>query len=233
MSEPSVFVFFYGSYMNRAVLAEVGLAPATWEAAMLPGFDIYIAPRANLVRAPGQVAFGVLATATHSELERLYTHAQTVLGEVYLPEAVLVHTAAGAVRPALCYIAPSMAPRSAESAYVERILQPARELGFPPWYLAPGVVPAVARTVASARWRPNKLRVLVARSRDKTRGWTKSAALTSSTWSSKKRRGAQKRGVSLGARRPGSRRGRSATVHHSPEGWTSASCSGPTALASR
>jgi len=46
----------------------------------LPGFDIRIAPRANLFRAPGQVAFGVLATASHEELERLYAHARTVLG---------------------------------------------------------------------------------------------------------------------------------------------------------
>jgi cation transport regulator ChaC len=134
-SEPLVFVFFYGSYMNRAVLADVGLAPATWEVACLPGFDIRIAPRANLVPAEGQAVFGVLATATHGELERLYAHAQTVLGEVYLPEAVLVRTECGAWRPALCYIAPRMTERPAESAYVARILEPGRALGFPAWYL--------------------------------------------------------------------------------------------------
>jgi hypothetical protein len=135
MREARVLVFFYGSYMNRSVLAEVGFAPSTWEAASLPGFDIRIAPRANLFRAPGQVVFGVLATATHAELERLYTHAQTVLGEVYRPEAVLVRTE-GAWQPALCYISSDMVERPAESAYVERILRPARELGFPSWYLA-------------------------------------------------------------------------------------------------
>src|SRR5512147_87156 len=104
MQEARISVFFYGSYMNRAVLAEVGLAPASWEAASLPGFDIRIAPRANLVRAAGQVVFGVLATATHRELERLYAHAQSVLGELYLPEPVLVHTEGGSWKPALCYI---------------------------------------------------------------------------------------------------------------------------------
>lgn len=136
MPEPRVLVFFYGSYMNRAVLAEVGLAPTTWEVASLPGFDIRIAPRANLVRAPEQVVFGVLAAATHAELERLYAHARNALGEVYLPEAVLVHTRGGAWRPALCYVAPHMVERTADRGYVERILQPARELGFPAWYLA-------------------------------------------------------------------------------------------------
>ena len=136
MPEAEVLVFFYGSYMNRAVLAEVGLTPSRWEAAALPGFEIRIAPRANLVRAPGHVAFGVLATATHGELARLYAHAQSVLGEVYLPEAVLVHTESGAWVPALCYLAPHMAERPADRAYVDRILEPARELGFPSWYLA-------------------------------------------------------------------------------------------------
>lgn len=136
MADPEVLVFFYGSYMNRAVLAEVSLAPARWTAASLPGFGIRIAPRANLIRASRQVVFGVLATATHGELDRLYAHAQTVLGEVYLPEAVLVHDAGGAWQPALCYIAPRMVERPAELAYLERILEPARELGFPSWYLA-------------------------------------------------------------------------------------------------
>jgi hypothetical protein len=90
MPESQVFAFFYGSYMNRAVLAEVGLTPACWEPAALPGFDIQITPRVNLVRSSGSLVFGALATATHSELGRLYSHAQTVLGEIYLAEAVLV-----------------------------------------------------------------------------------------------------------------------------------------------
>jgi hypothetical protein len=136
MSDPEVSVFFYGSYMNRAVLAEVGLAPRRFEVASLPGFEIVVAPRANLLRAPGQLVIGVLATATHVELARLYAHAKDVLGEVYLPEAVLVRTRDGAYEPALCYIAPRMTERTPDPAYLERILAPARELGFPAWYLA-------------------------------------------------------------------------------------------------
>jgi hypothetical protein len=135
MSGP-VLVFFYGSYMNRAVLAEVGMAPELWNPAVLPGFDIRIAPRANLVRSPKAIVFGVLASATHEELERLYTHARQVLGETYLPEAVLVHTQGGPLQAALCYIAPTMVEAPADEAYVERILNPARELGFPAWYVA-------------------------------------------------------------------------------------------------
>src|SRR5262245_29355924 len=136
MDEPKVWVFFYGSYMNFAVLREVGLEPGQWEAARLDGFDICIRPRANLIRSDRNCVYGIVATATHAELARLYAHAREVLGEVYLPEAVLVQTRAGLWRPALCYLCPEMAPRPADHAYVERIVAPARAFGFPDWYIA-------------------------------------------------------------------------------------------------
>ena len=136
MAEPKVWVFFYGSYINLAVLREVGLVPAQWEVGRLDGFDIRIQPRANLVASDEHCVYGIVATAAHAELARLYAHARDVLGEVYLPEAVLVQTRAGLWRPALCYLCPGMAPRPADNAYVERIAGPAREFGFPPWYIA-------------------------------------------------------------------------------------------------
>jgi hypothetical protein len=136
MAEPRVWVFFYGSYINFAVLREVGLVPAQWEVARLDGFDIRIRPRANLVCSDERCVYGIVATATHAELDRLYAHARDVLGEVYLPEAVLVQTRAGLWRPALCYLCPDMTPRPADNAYVERIVGPAREFGFPAWYIA-------------------------------------------------------------------------------------------------
>ncbi|HET7293138.1 MAG TPA: DinB family protein [Vicinamibacteria bacterium] len=134
-TEPRVRVFFYGSYMNRAVLAEVGLVPERLEVARLDGYDIRIAPRANLVASEGQSVHGVLAEATRAELARLYAHAKDVLGETYVPHSVHVHRLAGGSFPALCYIAPEMAPRAPEPAYVERILRGAREAGLPGAYL--------------------------------------------------------------------------------------------------
>jgi hypothetical protein len=128
-------VFFYGSYMNLAVLREVGLVPERWEVARLGGFDIQIAPLANLVRSAQHCVYGIVATATHRELDRLYAHARDVLGETYLPEAVLVETLDGKCRPALCYLCPEMRPAPADAAYVERVAAPAREHGFPAWYV--------------------------------------------------------------------------------------------------
>ena len=121
---------------DRSDKKEVALVPADWEVATLSGFDLNLAPRANLVRNPGATVYGILATATHAELERLYTgHSKAALGESYLPEAVLGVDKAGKFRPALSYIAPEMIARPAEKAYVKRIALPAERFGFPRAYV--------------------------------------------------------------------------------------------------
>src|SRR5215471_380234 len=135
MGEPKVWTFFYGSYINFHVLKEVDFVPDRWEVARLGGFDIQIQPRANLVRSERHCVYGIVATATHHELSRLYAHAKDVLGETYLPEAVLVETWEKQLRPALCYIAPHMRSKPATRDYVDRILNPARDYRFPDWYL--------------------------------------------------------------------------------------------------
>jgi hypothetical protein len=129
--------FFYGSYINFDVLKEVDLVPETWEVAKLAGFDIQIEPRANLIPSDRSVVYGIVATATHHELNRLYTeHAEGVLGETYLPEPVLVETLHGTWRAALCYISPEMEARPASPDYVDRINAPAKRFGLPDWYVA-------------------------------------------------------------------------------------------------
>jgi hypothetical protein len=135
MAEPLVWVFFYGSYINFKVLKDVQLVPPRWEVARLMGYDIVIAPRANLTISDAHTVYGIIAQATHSELARLYAHAKDVLGETYLPEAVTVQTMDGKWMPAMTYLCPRMEFRQAEDAYVDRIAQPAREFGFPAWYV--------------------------------------------------------------------------------------------------
>jgi hypothetical protein len=130
-----VWTFFYGSYMSPEVLAGIGLRPPSFEVARLDGFDIVIAPRANLIPEGGAAVYGVLAEATHEELGRLYAHARDVLGETYLPEPVLVQTADLKWRAALCYLAAAMERRPPDRAYVERIVAAAKRFAFPRWYL--------------------------------------------------------------------------------------------------
>ena len=133
MSSPvKVRVFFYGSFINREVLAKVGLIPERIDVAWLHGFDIRIQPLANVVRSDRHCVYGIVCEATHDELARLY--GQDWVGN-YLPEAVLVETEGGRLLPALCYIAPPCEPELTTGDYIALIAGPAREYGFPEWYL--------------------------------------------------------------------------------------------------
>jgi len=132
-----VRVFFYGSFINRAVLAEAGLKPDRVELARLWGFDIRIQPLANLVRSDRHCVYGIVCEATHAELTKLYS--QSWVG-AYLPEAVMVETTGARLLSALCYIAPepeapAAGPAPAADDYIDRIAGPAREYGFPSWYI--------------------------------------------------------------------------------------------------
>jgi aminoglycoside 6'-N-acetyltransferase I len=133
MAETVLWTFFYGSFINLDVLKQAGYVPGRVEVARLHGFDIRIRPLANLVRSERHSVYGILATATHEQLRRLY--AQGWVG-TYLPEPVLVETRDGTWRPALCYIAPSSEDRPASDDYIDRIVGPARGHGFPDWYVA-------------------------------------------------------------------------------------------------
>ena len=133
--ESDVWVFFYGSYINLDVLKVVDYTPHRYEVARLPGFDITIRPLANIVRSNRHTVYGILAMGNHSELERLYDHAENVLGGRYLPQAILAQTVAGQWVPALTYIAYELSGEQADAGYVERIVEPAKEYEFPEWYI--------------------------------------------------------------------------------------------------
>src|SRR5580704_8946932 len=76
-AQPNVWAFFYGSYMNFGVLREVEIVPESWCVARLDGFDIRIQPRANLIRSDQHCVYGIVVTATHAELTRLYAMPRT------------------------------------------------------------------------------------------------------------------------------------------------------------
>jgi hypothetical protein len=132
MTDRTVAAFFYGSFINRGVLAEHSFTPAAVETACLWDFDIRIEPLATLVPADGRCVYGILCRATHAELDRLYGEAWV---SNYRPEAVVVRGADGRLVPALCYIAPLGLPSPAAADYIDRIAGPAREYGFPTWYI--------------------------------------------------------------------------------------------------
>ena len=135
-TEPKIWVFFFGAYINFSVLREVDLIPEEYRVATLSGYQLNVAPTATLTPKPGSSVWGIIATATHEELRRLYVdHAKIFLGGDYFPRAVTVTDFDNNIIPALCYICDDMKPRPAEADYIELIARPAEEFGFPKDYI--------------------------------------------------------------------------------------------------
>lgn len=135
-SMPDPYVFFYGSYMNPQVLAEVAIELRGPLIATLDDYELVIRPRANLIARRSSQAWGIVSPVGHEELERLYEeHAQGRLGQVYKPYPVVVRSSDGRRLLALCYLSASMSPGPAEREYVERIAAPALHWNFPSAYI--------------------------------------------------------------------------------------------------
>jgi Gamma-glutamyl cyclotransferase, AIG2-like len=134
-NEPHVLVFFYGSDIDLKVLAAAGLTPERHEPAHVEDFELVISPLANILPSPGSAVHGILATATHTELERLYEDDMSPLvGGHYRPQAVLAMTVDGHEVPALTYVSHDMAAAQPNRSYVDVIAGPARDYDFPKWY---------------------------------------------------------------------------------------------------
>ena len=100
--------------------------------ARLDGFDIRIEPLATLVRKESSCVYGIVCKITHGELECLYN--LDWVGR-YDPEAVVVEVDEGRQVPALTYISDPLQKSLPARDYVQRIIEPARQWGFPDWYI--------------------------------------------------------------------------------------------------
>lgn len=134
--QQSIWVFFYGTIMNPAVMNDFGVTAGAVSPAKLAGFDLTIRPRPNLVRSERTHVFGSLMLVTHADLVTIYSHLERHFGVHYLPEAVLATTLDGTLRPALCYTVADMADAPADPAFVAQLAQCVRTMGHPEWYVS-------------------------------------------------------------------------------------------------
>lgn len=127
-------VFFYGLFMDEDLLRSKGVTPTNLRPASVFGFQLRIGKRATLVPSPTDRVYGLLASLSHAELERLYSEPSV---QAYRPEAVLANLSNGEVLAALCFNLPE--PPSAEERNVEyaaRLRALAERLNFPAEYIA-------------------------------------------------------------------------------------------------
>jgi hypothetical protein len=133
LSEPRVDGFFYGLFMDVALLSNSNVRPVNPRRAYVDDFALRIGNRATLVRSASARAYGMVIALTHSELERLYGSPGL---EQYRPEAVLARLMDGAPVPALCYnllVEPRADERNLD--YAARLQQTLRQLEFPSDYV--------------------------------------------------------------------------------------------------
>jgi len=136
MAVRKVQVFLYGSAINLDVLAEAGLKKRAFAPAALAGFDLIVQPVANILENGDGVVFGILANFTHEEIALLTSsHTQALTGASYNPEPVIVRTRGGKIVPAITYLSVDLEPSFPKDGYIDRILKPAKNYGFPRWYL--------------------------------------------------------------------------------------------------
>jgi hypothetical protein len=127
-------VFFYGLFMDDALLREKGMNPTNRRMAFVENFSLVIGARATLVPCPGQTAHGVLFSLTHAEVDALYAEASV---SVYRPEALLAHLGDGQAVPALCFnlpAPPSITERNPQ--YASKLGALAERIGLPQTYVA-------------------------------------------------------------------------------------------------
>lgn len=126
-------VFFYGLFMDDALLRRKGIIPKNRRLAFVDNFVLVIGARATLVQRAGCRAYGVLFSLTHAEVDALYSESSL---SAYRPEAVLAQVADGRIIPALCFnlrVEPSPEERNPE--YASKLKDVAQRIGLPAYYV--------------------------------------------------------------------------------------------------
>jgi DeoR/GlpR family transcriptional regulator of sugar metabolism len=126
-------VFFYGLFMDTAILAKSGIYPSNLQKGYLQDYALKIGNRASLIPSTQERSYGVVITADEKSLQKLYA-APSVAD--YIPEEVTVHLESGDVVKALCYNLPASSLTGTNTSYAISLHSLAKKLGFPKAYLA-------------------------------------------------------------------------------------------------
>lgn len=94
-----VDVFFYGLYMDPAILKTKNVTPRNPRVAYATDYKLRIGKMATLLREKGAKAYGMVYALTHAEIHALYQGSGL---DMYVSEALDVTLDSGATIPVLC-----------------------------------------------------------------------------------------------------------------------------------
>ena len=140
MSDGDESVFFYGLFMDEALLESKGIRPAAAQIGYVDGFSLHIGERATLLPDAGARAWGVLMQLDAGDVASLYSD-RSVADYVAVP--VVVNLGNGERIAAVCYNLPAEKLTGTNPTYAAALLSLARRLDLPDEYLA--TIAAAAR----------------------------------------------------------------------------------------
>lgn len=133
MSEKRIDGFFYGLFMDRTILRELGVQPENPRHAFIEDYRLSIGDRATLLPCPNARAYGMVLALTAVELGRLYSGPGL---EEYQPETIIVTTFTGEAIQAICYNLVGRAEQGQmNSQYAVELAMTLKKLGFPADYI--------------------------------------------------------------------------------------------------
>ncbi len=132
MTDRDVAVFFYGLFMDVAILRSKGVEPRDVRRASVNGYTLNIGERASLSRQQNSRVHGVVMTLAERDLETLYS--EKGLAD-YRPETVTARLDDGSSITALCYNLPQVPAGKPNPEYVEKLRALAKQLQLPSEYV--------------------------------------------------------------------------------------------------
>ena len=125
--------FFYGLFMDEALLRGKGLNPQHPRKATVKDYKLSIGKRAMLVPQPGALSYGMVFTMDDRELEALYAESGL---ELYRPESVRASFEDGTSAVVTTYnLERSSVAEERDAAYAAKLGAVLERLGFPAAYV--------------------------------------------------------------------------------------------------
>lgn len=129
MSETARDLFFYGLFMDEAILRGKGVSPMRPRRAVVPGYRLRIGRRALLVSQFGAQAFGMVFALTDREIESLYAEPGL---ELYRPQSVTASFEDGTFAAVTTFnLSEAHATAEPNPDYAEKLRAVFQRLGFP------------------------------------------------------------------------------------------------------